>query len=746
MSDVQGSPASDSSPVAGRPARGRRGRILFVQQTAATDCGAACLTMVLSYFGKHLPLDRVREAGGVDRDGIDALGILRGAETFGLRGRGVQIDEVENLRHLPPASILHWRFNHFVVFERMTRRGAVLLDPTAGRRTVPLAELDASFTGVALTFEPAEGFQPEARRSRGLARYLQRLRLHTDLLTRTLTVSVVDKLLALAIPLATGLVVDRVVPSRDLSLLQLLSFGLAAMAALTFLSAFLRANFLLDLQARLDVHLALSFLDHLVELPYSFFQRRSAGDLMMRLDSNTQIRETLMDGALTGLLDGVLVSLYLVLLFAINWKIGLVVLILGVLRVGTFLSVRRRYRELNAESLQSQAARRSYEVQMLAGMGVLKSMGTERLALERWSDLYVNELNVSISLGRLVAVSGSVLWALGGASPFIVLVYGALQVLHGELTLGTMLAASALAVGFLSPLGDLLGHIAMRLERLGGYLDRIEDVFTAEREQDLQKVRPSGRLSGGIELREVSFRYGASAPPAIREVSVDLRPGELVAIVGPSGAGKSTLANLILGMYRPTAGAILFDGVDLAQLDLRSVRSQLGIVSQEPFLFGESIRRNIALSDPGLPLHRVVEAAKLAHIHDEIVALPMGYDTVLADGGVSLSGGQRQRIALARALVRRPAVLLLDEATSHLDAVTERLIQDELARLRCTRIIIAHRLSTIIGADKILVIEGGRVVETGRHAELLALGGSYSRLVAGQLEQEPEPAVAAGEG
>jgi ATP-binding cassette subfamily B protein len=255
------------------------------------------------------------------------------------------------------------------------------------------------------------------------------------------------------------------------------------------------------------------------------------------------------------------------------------------------------------------------------------------------------------------------------------------------------------------------------------------------REQEPGAGRPADRLRGGIRLERVSFRYGPAAPVVVRDVSVDITPGSFVAVVGRSGAGKSTLANLLVGLYRPSEGRILFDGMDLAELNLQSVRSQLGVVPQHPYLFGLSIRANIALSDPTLPLSRVVDAARLAHIHDDVLAMPLAYDTLLADGGASLSGGQRQRLALARALVRQPAILLLDEATSALDAMTEGAIQRELAQLRSTRIVVAHRLSTIQDADLILVMDEGKVVERGTHGELMALGGVYAELIAQQVKR-----------
>jgi ABC-type bacteriocin/lantibiotic exporter with double-glycine peptidase domain len=714
---------------------GRRRSIPFVQQTTVADCGAACLTMVLRYYGKQLRLDEVRDVAGTDRDGTDALSILQAARWFGLRGRGVQIEDVDDLKYLEKGAILHWQFQHFVVFEELRGDGAVIVDPAGGRRRASREELRRSFTGIALTLEPTEDFEPGEEGKRGVGRYLRQVIAQSGLISRVVVMSVLLQLLALATPILTGLLVDRVVPRGDYHLLTVLAAGLAAVAVFHLFSSMVRAHLLLHLRTHLDAKITLEFLDHLVDLPYVFFQRRSAGDLMMRLNSNTTIREILTSGTLSGILDGSLVMLYLLLLFVTHFQMGLLVLFLGFLRVTLFLLTRKRQRDLMTEALQTQALSRSYQVQLLAGIETLKVIGAERRAVEHWSNLFVDELNVSLARGRLNALFDSLLSTLNIASPFVILVFGGVQVLQGELSLGTMLAMSALATGFLTPLSTLVST-GVQLQLLGSYLERIDDVLETPREQSPAEVQPAGRLSGRIALEEVSFRYGPTAPLVVREVSVEIEPGSFVALVGASGAGKTTLANLCLGLYPPTSGRILFDGTDLSSLDLRSVRSQLGIVTQQPYLFGTSIRSNVALADPTLPLGRVVEAARRAHIHDDVMAMPMGYETVLADGGLSLSGGQRQRLALARALVHRPAILLLDEATSNLDAITEREIQHELASLQCTRIVIAHRLSTVKAADVILVMHGGKIVERGRHGELLARGGKYAELVAAQMEEE----------
>ncbi|HZF12928.1 MAG TPA: peptidase domain-containing ABC transporter, partial [Thermoanaerobaculia bacterium] len=712
----------------------------FIQQTAATDCGAASLAMVLGYLGKAVTLSEVRESTGVSRHGTNAMTLLETARHFGLRGRGVQVAEIDDLQFLEPGAILHWRFSHFLVFDHLEKGGAWVVDPASGRQFLPKDELDRSFTGIALVFEPGEDFEPAAATPKGAMRYLRRLLAQSGLLTRVLVTSIFIQVFALAVPLLTGLVVDRVVPHGDLRLLTVLAVGAAGLIGFKLLATLVRSFLLLHLRTRLDAQMSLEFLDHLVDLPFLFFQQRSAGDLVMRLNSNTTIREILTSGALSGALDGAMVGLYLVLVLVADWKMGLLVALLGAFRIVLFLFARRRQRDLMSRSLQTQARARSYEFQLLAGIETVKAAGAEREAVQRWSDLFVQDLNVSLDRGRLDAVVNSVLDTLSVGSPLVLLLYGAQMVINGGMSLGTMLALSALAAGFLGPLTTLI-QTAFQLQLLGSYLERANDVLDTPREQEEgERRRPAG-LSGRITLEEVTFRYAISSPPAVREVSLEVPPGRIIAVVGSSGSGKSTLAGLLAGLYRPDSGRILYDGANMADLDLHWLRSQLGFVAQDPFLFGTSIRSNIALTDPAMPLARVIEAAEMACIHEDIMALPMRYDSLLADGGASLSGGQRQRIALARALVRRPRVLVLDEATSALDAITEQRVHANLATLRSTRVIIAHRLSTVRNADLILVMDQGRVVERGTHDELLIKGGRYRDLVAAQMDA-PEEEVA----
>lgn len=728
----------DRFPALSRLGLGRRRSIPVIRQFSATECGTTCLMMVLAYFGRDVAREELRLLTAADRDGASALAVLDAARRCGLRGRGARL-ELADLGYLAPGAILHWDFNHFVVFERyLARQGMVdLIDPAFGRRRVPLRLLDKHFTGVALLLEPDETFQPSRHREPLLRRAFGYVLTHAGSWALTAALSLLLQLLALGLPVLTGAVIDRVVPRADVHLLHLLCGGLVFLAAFQAVATLVRGYLLLNIRTLLDARLTLGFIDHLVSLPYSFFQRRTAGDLMMRLNSNATVRELLTAGTLSSLLDGVLVSLYLIFLFLLDIWMGLCALGIGLLQGLVFLLLRQRQRELLSQDLETQAQAQSYEVELFTGIETLKALGSEQRAVEHWSSLFVRGLNVSLERGALAALADSVTGTLRTIAPLLLLVLGAQRVLSGQLPLGSMLAASALAGGFLGPFASLISA-ASQLQLVQGYQERIDDVLRAAPEQNPGQARIVPVLRGEIRLDCVGLRYGPHSMPAVRDVSVHIQPGQFVAIVGRSGAGKSSLASLLLGLHQPTSGRVLFDGMDLRELDLPSIRRQLGIVTQQPALFGTTIRQNITLAAPQAELGAIQQAAQRACIHDEIAALPMQYETPLVDRGASLSGGQRQRIALARALLREPAILLLDEATSALDSVTERAVQTELSRLRCTRIVIAHRLSTIAAADLILVMQDGQLVEQGRHDELLARGGAYACLIAAQLHPDAD--------
>ena len=708
----------------------RRRSIPFMEQLQVSDCGAACLAMVLGYHGRESSLDEVRDALGVGRDGVSSLQLLEAGRAFGLRGRGIRL-ELEDLQHLKVGTILHWDMRHFVVFERVMRQGVWIVDPAIGRRRLPIVAIGRHFTGVALEFEPSGEWVTTPRRTRRLRQYVGLVFRRMDLVRRVALASLFLQVLTMAIPIFTGALVDKVIPRADYDLLVVLCGGLAALALFGFLTHLVRGYLLLQLRTDVDVQMTTDLVEHLTRLPLPFFQARQTGDLVLRLGSTNTIREILTSSATSIALDGSLVLGYLILLLFLHFWMGLLVLMLCAARIAVFLVTRGPNARWMAENLHAQAAAGSFQVQMIQGIETLKSAGAEPKALERWSHLFAEVMNISIQRGRIALQTEAFLQAMNVISPAIILGFGGYLVLEQKMSLGTMLAISALAAGVLGPLSALVSA-GLQAQVLGSYIDRVDDVLRAPVEQPTDRPLRSVTLRGGIRMEKVSFRYTLSGPLAIDDVSLRIQPGQIVAIVGPSGSGKSTLARLLIGLYQPTRGRVLLDDTALGECDLRMVRRQIGFVPQVTDFFDASIRENIDLSDPGAPLEEIERAARQAWIHEEIEAMPLGYETPLASNGGTVSGGQRQRIALARALLGRPKLLILDEATSHLDAATERRVYENLTDLKCTRIIIAHRLSTIASAENILVMDQGRLAEQGTHDELLAAGGVYSRLVVHQ--------------
>jgi ATP-binding cassette, subfamily B, bacterial len=417
-----------------------------------------------------------------------------------------------------------------------------------------------------------------------------------------------------------------------------------------------------------------------------------------------------------------------VLLFA-DPVLGGAVIAIGAVEFALLILLQGRSRRLHQRHLRAQGQAQSLLFETLDGIATVKAAGAEQRIFETWSRRNAEAVDVGTRQRLLDAHLATATSALQLLAPLTVLWVGAQRVIGGSLSLGTMMALQALALAFLIPLGSLVASVR-QLQAAGAHLERLRDILEAAPEPRAGRRAP--RLRGAIELRGVSFTYDGSAIPALRDVSLTIAAGQKVAVVGRSGSGKTTLALLLLGFHVPDAGHIFYDGVPGTELDPHVLRRQIGTVLQEPFLFGDSIHRNIAATDPALSPDAVEAAARIAAIHDDVAAMPMGYDTRLAAGGGGLSGGQRQRLAIARAIAHRPSVLLIDEGTSHLDVVTEQRVADNLDSLGCTRIVIAHRLSTVSAADQIVVLDGGAVVEGGRHKELFALGGHYAALVRGQ--------------
>ncbi|HYE87184.1 MAG TPA: peptidase domain-containing ABC transporter, partial [Vicinamibacterales bacterium] len=648
---------------------GRMRQLPFVQQLSAAECGVACLAMTLRYFGKFVPTGVLRDIAVSGRDATNAHKLVETARLFGLQARAVSLD-LDQLPYLDRGTILHWEFKHFVVFDRLAKNGVDIVDPAHGRRRVPMEAFGKSFTGVAILLEPGPGFESSEQPDSPVASYMRQLVSERTVLGHIVLTSLLIQTFGLGFPLLSRLLVDRVIPNRDYDLLAAAAVTIVFVVFFQACAAILRQYGLLYLRIRLDSRMTLAFLDHLLGLPFEFFQRRSAGDLMVRLTSNSTVREILTSVAMSALLDGSLALGYLAILLLVSPLLAGVTLAVGAAQVAVALATRRQQQRLIAAGMDAQAKSQGYLMEMLSGVEVLKSLGAEQRALDHWSSLFVTELNTNIKRGKLDAILDSVSAGLRNGSTLALMLISATLVLRNEITVGDMLAVVALATAFLTPLMSLVGS-GTRLQLMVVYLERLTDVLNTAVERDRASGVSPGTLSGAITLSEVSYRYGPISPMVVKKASLSIEPGQFVAIVGRSGSGKSTLARLLVGLYDPTEGSVLYDGKDLKTLDLRAVRSQIGVVTQQSQLFAGTISSNIALADPEAGMDRIISVAQQAAIHGDIVAMPMSYDTMVVDRGGSLSGGQQQRLAIARALLCAPRILVLDEATSQLDTQTE---------------------------------------------------------------------------
>ncbi len=718
------------TPPPRRPHRRRRPvRVPTILQMEATECGAACLAMVLAHHGRWESLETLREACGVSRDGAKASSVLRAARRFGLGAKGFR-KEPDGLLDLPVPSILHWNFNHFVVFRGIVGDRVHITDPASGPREMSRQELDEAFTGVVLALEPAAEFSPGGTPPRPFAQLAELLAGSRPALALVAAFSLFLVLPGIVVPGLTSQFVDRVLVEQMRTWVGPLLIGLALAAVAQAAITALQQHYLLRLESKLAVTLASRYFARLLALPMPFFTQRHAGELANRVAATDRVA-TLLSGELaTTLFNMISLAFYLAVIALFDPVMAAAAVVLAAVNMAALRFAGRRRDDLNRRLLGQQGKLLSATVGSIHNIETLKATGAETDAFALWSGHQAGLLSTHQEMGLHAALLAAVPALTAGLAPVVVLGIGGWRVMDGALTLGALVALQSLFLAFMTPLGGLT-QLGTRLHLVKGDLARLADVLNAPPppEPPPLPAEAAGPPRGRVELRGVRFGYAPLDAPLIDTLSLVLEPGKRIALVGGSGSGKSTVGRLVCGLLTPWGGDILLDGLPIARLPAARFAATVAHVDQDIMLFEGTVRENLTLWAPDVPDEVLTRALKDAEIHADIAARPGGYDSLVREGGLNFSGGQRQRLELARALINDPAVLVLDEATSALDPATELAIDSNLRRRGCACLIVAHRLSTIRDADEIVVLDRGQVVERGTHAALMARDGVYADLI-----------------
>ena len=692
-------------------------RVPIILQTEAAECGLACLAMVASAHGQLVDLRTLRQQFSISSHGLTMVDLVRMAEVLHLGARALRV-EPEDLPQLALPCILHWDMSHFVVLVAVRRGVAVIHDPALGRRLVKAAELSRRFTGVALELQPQPGFVQAPPRPRVTLRQL--LGPVSGLKRSLLQIAVLALALeafVLLTPFLMQAVVDGVLPAADRDLLFTLGVGFALLVLVQAATAAARSWAVLVLSATLNQQWLVNVFAHLLRLPVAWFEKRHIGDIWSRFGSVQQIQKTLTTSFIEAFLDGLLVVLTLTVMALYSLRLTLVALV----AVGLYALLRwaffSRLRQASEEALVHEARQGSHFLESLRGVQSIKLFNAQGDRGSRFSSLVVHTMNAQITVRQLELLFSVLHRLLFGLERVAVIWLGALLVLDRQFTVGMLFAFFAYKETFALRVSGLIDKVVeLKMLKLQG--ERLADIVLTAPESDAAPDH-DGVLPGSIELRNVSFRYADGEPEVLCGVNLKIEAGESVAVVGPSGCGKTTLIKLMLGVHTPTEGEVLVGGRPLQHLGLRAWRDQVGAVMQDDSLFSGSIADNICFFSPQPDRAWLEQCARVAAVHEDIEALPMGYQTLIGDLGVALSGGQRQRLLLARALYKRPQVLLLDEATSALDVDRERTINHAVRQLALTRVIVAHRPETIASATRVIALHEGRVAQ-----DLRSVGGA----------------------
>lgn len=714
---------------------GRRVRTPTVLQIEEVECGAAALAIVLGYYGRIVPLEELRIACGVSRDGSKASKIVKAARGYGLKAAGFK-KEPDELRGMSFPLIVFWNFSHFLVVEGFGKKGVHLNDPAGGPRLASREEFDRSYTGVALTFEPGPDFEKGGQRSSLVAALRRRLRGSEWALAFIVLASLALVGPGLVVPIFSQVFVDEYLVDGSTDILVPLLTGMAVTAFLRAALTWLQQHYLLRMQNKLAISMSGAFFWHVLRLPAEFYSQRYAGEIGSRVSLNDRIAAVLSGQLATTALNVVTVIFYVILMLSYDVLLTFVGVFFAALNIIALQYVSRRRTDINQRLLQENGKLTGTSMGGLQSIETLKATGRESDFFARWAGTQAKLVDAQQAISRYDQVLNALPLLLTGLNTAVILALGGLRVMQADLTIGMLVAFQSLMASFTAPISQIVS-LGSTLQETQGDLKRVDDVLSYGLDpalaDDAGKDELAGaeaaRLAGALDIHDLTFGYSRLDPPLVERLSLSLAPGSRVALVGASGSGKSTIAKLVSGLYLPWTGQILFDGEDRFAIPRGLRTASLAVVDQDIFLFEGSVRDNLTLWDPSIPESRMIQAARDACIHDEVASRPGGYESTVDEGGANFSGGQRQRLEIARALVGDPALLVLDEATSALDPTTERQIDENLRRRGCTCLIVAHRLSTIRDCDEILVLDRGRVVQRGTHEQMLAVPGPYARLI-----------------
>lgn len=703
-------------------------------QAEAAQCGHTCLAMVLDYHGYGMDAIALQREFPSSIRGTTLAALIEEAHAYGLECRALRI-ELEELPQLETPCILHWNMDHFVVLAKASANGIVIHDPATGARRMSLAEASQHFTGVALELSPTTTLvKRKTDDSISLRHLVGQITGLKRSAAQILSLSLILQLFGLLTPFYMQWILDDVVVTRDQDLLWLISVGFLLSMLVTSMIGWLRSWCLAYLSTRVGLQWFGSILTHLLKLPMDYFQKRHLGDVVSRMESVHAIQNTLSSSFIEALLDGLMVVIAAAVMASYSWKL----LLLSTIAVGLYLLFRwatfPTLKRLSEQQLAAGAKQNTHLLESIRGIQALKLNAAESMRRTTFGALMADTANLNLDIQRFMLRFGFANQMLFGIERLLVVGIAASLVIHGQMTAGMLVAYLSYKDMFTGGISRLI-DTWMSFRTLRVQAERLADIVLSEPEETdpphsdpLPQDRPLG-----LEVRGLVYRFGEADPLVIDDCAFTVAPGETIALVGPSGCGKTTLMKLMLGLFKPQSGCVLVEGRDLAGVGLRQYRQVVGAVMQDDQLFAGSIADNIAFGSEDLDLARIEAAAQSASVHDDIMRMPMGYQTLIGDMGAALSGGQKQRIILARALYKQPSILFLDEATSHLDVDSERAVNDAVRRLKLTKILIAHRPETIVSAERVLVMANGRIEREYRPGE------PALRLVAGAEAEPAEP-------